>query len=145
MSFNDLLCSPERAFPAYCLGKTLMSDLTRILDRVHDGDPVAADELFPLVYEELRNLAAHKMAREKPGQTLQATALVHEAWLRLAGSEQQQWFGSICFLQPRRSIGGHGQPRYYGADLGGRNGKCFIAAPRTEAVGRHRRRRICFL
>jgi len=62
-----------------------MSDVTRILDRVQEGDPKAASELLPLVYEELRKLAAHKMANEAPGQTLQPTALVHEAWLRLAG------------------------------------------------------------
>lgn len=63
-----------------------MSEVTRILDRVKQGDPTAADELLPLVYEELRKLAAAKMAQERPGQTLQATALVHEAWLRLAGA-----------------------------------------------------------
>src|SRR6266542_1177701 len=68
-----------------------MSDVTRILDRVQQGDPGAADELLPLVYEELRKLAAFKMAREAPGQTLQATALVHEAWLRLVDDEHQQW------------------------------------------------------
>src|SRR5678809_122534 len=60
-----------------------MSDVTRILDAIQQGDPKAADELLPLIYQELRKLAAHKMAREQPGHTLQATALVHEAWLRL--------------------------------------------------------------
>ena len=60
-----------------------MRDITVILERVGQGDPRAADELLPLVYEELRKLAASKMAREAPGQTLQATALVHEAYLRL--------------------------------------------------------------
>ena len=68
-----------------------MSDVTRILDRVQQGDPKAAEELLPLVYEELRRLAAARMAQEAPGQTLQPTALVHEAWLRLAGSEKQSW------------------------------------------------------
>ena len=68
-----------------------MSDITRVLDRAQQGDPKAAEELFPLVYDELRRLAAHKMANEAPGQTLQPTALVHEAWLRLAGSENQVW------------------------------------------------------
>ena len=68
-----------------------MSDVTRILDAMHQGDPKAAEELLPLVYEELRRLAAHKMAGEAPGQTLQPTALVHEAWLRLAGSTDQTW------------------------------------------------------
>jgi len=65
-----------------------MSDVTRILDRVQEGDPKAADELIPLVYEELRKLAGQKMFNEAPGQTLQPTALVHEAWLKLAGSNQ---------------------------------------------------------
>ena len=68
-----------------------VSDVTRILDRVEQGDPKAAEELLPLVYEELRRLAAARMAQEAPGQTLQPTALVHEAWLRLAGSEKQSW------------------------------------------------------
>ena len=62
-----------------------MSAITVILNRAQQGDPHAADELLPLVYDELRKLAAHKMANEAPGHTLQPTALVHEAWLRLAG------------------------------------------------------------
>lgn len=65
-----------------------MSDVTQILERVQQGDPKAADELLPLVYDELRKLAEARMAKEMPGQTLQATALVHEAWLRLGGGEQ---------------------------------------------------------
>ncbi len=68
-----------------------MSDLTVILQRMDRGEPSAAHELLPLVYEELRQLAAQKMARETPGQTLQATALVHEAWLRLGGDAQPEW------------------------------------------------------
>lgn len=68
-----------------------MSDVTHILDRAQDGDPKSAEELLPLVYDELRKLAAHKMAAEASGHTLQPTALVHEAWLRLAGSGQQYW------------------------------------------------------
>jgi RNA polymerase sigma factor (TIGR02999 family) len=68
-----------------------VSELTHILARVDQGDPKAADELLPLVYEELRRLAAQKMAREAAGQTLQPTALVHEAWLRLVGSHAQPW------------------------------------------------------
>jgi RNA polymerase sigma factor (TIGR02999 family) len=63
-----------------------VSDVTRILERAQAGDPQAANELLPLVYDELRRLAAHRMANENPGQTLQATALVHEAWLKLAGA-----------------------------------------------------------
>jgi len=62
-----------------------MSDITGILARIDSGDPAAANELLPLVYDELRKLAAARLAHEKPGQTLQATALVHEAYLRLAG------------------------------------------------------------
>jgi len=64
-----------------------MNQVTLILDRVQRGDPKAAEELFPLVYEELRRLAAQKMANEAVGHTLQPTALVHEAWLRLGGDE----------------------------------------------------------
>ena len=66
-----------------------MNDVTRILSAIEQGDPQAAEQLLPLVYDELRNLAAQKMAREKPGQTLDATALVHEAYVRLVGSESQ--------------------------------------------------------
>src|SRR2546423_12038134 len=70
----------------------LMTDVTRILSAIEHGDPSAAGELLPLVYDELRRLAAHRLAHEQPGQTLQATALVHEAYLRLVGAEQvQRW------------------------------------------------------
>ncbi|MHC4126524.1 MAG: ECF-type sigma factor, partial [Planctomycetota bacterium] len=68
-----------------------MSDVTRILAAIEQGDVRAVDELLPLVYQELRRLAAQRMKQEKPGQTLQATALVHEAYLRLVGSESQNW------------------------------------------------------
>jgi RNA polymerase sigma factor (TIGR02999 family) len=69
-----------------------MSEVTRILSAIEQGDPHAAEQLLPLVYEELRNLAAQKLAREKPGQTLQATALVHEAYVRLLDVDQvQRW------------------------------------------------------
>ena len=70
-----------------------MSNLTRILSEINSGDPSAAEKLLPLVYDELRKLAAAKLAHEKPGQTLQATALVHEAYLRLLGNEhdEQRW------------------------------------------------------
>ena len=68
-----------------------MSDVTRILDAIQQGNPQAADELLPLVYDELRRVAARKMADEPAGQTLQPTALVHEAWLRLVGSQNQYW------------------------------------------------------
>ena len=68
-----------------------MSDVTRILNAIEAGDTRAADKLLPLVYEELRLLAAQKLSQEKPGQTLQATALVHEAYIRLVGAEAQDW------------------------------------------------------
>jgi RNA polymerase sigma factor (TIGR02999 family) len=71
-----------------------VSDVTRILDRAQQGDPGAAEELLPLVYDELRKLAAHRMAGEPAGITLQPTALVHEAWLRLAGAEGEQAWNS---------------------------------------------------
>jgi RNA polymerase sigma factor (TIGR02999 family) len=69
-----------------------MSDVTRLLDAIQHGDPKAAEELLPLVYQELRQLAAAKMARENPGHTLHPTALVHEAWLKLAGPHGQAQF-----------------------------------------------------
>jgi RNA polymerase sigma factor (TIGR02999 family) len=75
-----------------------LSDVTHILEALAHGDPTAADELLPLVYQELRKLAARKMANESPGQTLQPTALVHEAWLKLAGSNRQQWRGRSHFF-----------------------------------------------
>ena len=75
-----------------------MSDVTQILGAIQQGDPKAAGELLPLVYQELRRLAAFRMAKESPGQTLQPTALVHEAWLRLVGSEQQTWQNRAHFF-----------------------------------------------
>ena len=71
-----------------------MSEVTRILSAIEQGDPHAAEQLLPLVYDELRKLAAQKLAQEKPGQTLQATALVHEAYLRLVDVEQAQHWNS---------------------------------------------------
>ena len=68
-----------------------MTDVTRILSAIERGDAKATDELLPLVYEELRLLAAQKLSHEPPGQTLQATALVHEAYVRLVGDEPQNW------------------------------------------------------
>ena len=68
-----------------------MADVTRILNAIEQGDARATEELLPLVYEELRLLAAQKMANETPGQTLQATALVHEAYIRLVGEDKQDW------------------------------------------------------
>ena len=76
-----------------------MSEVTRILFAIEQGDPSAAEQLLPVVYDELRQLAAQKLAHEQPGQTLQPTALVHEAYLRLVGGEQaQDWNGRRHFF-----------------------------------------------
>jgi RNA polymerase sigma factor (TIGR02999 family) len=76
-----------------------MNDVTRILSAIEQGDPRAAEQLLPLVYDELRRLAAQRLAQEKPGQTLQATALVHEAYLRLvAGDQEREWDGRGHFF-----------------------------------------------
>lgn len=76
-----------------------MTDITRILSAIDEGDPHAAEQLLPLVYEELRKLAASRLANERPGQTLQATALVHEAYLRLVDPEgKKQWDGRGHFF-----------------------------------------------
>src|SRR3954449_7574317 len=76
-----------------------MNEVTRVLSAIEAGDPQAAEELLPLVYDELRRLADRKLAREKPGQTLQATALVHEAYLRLVGpGGEQPWNDRAHFL-----------------------------------------------
>lgn len=76
-----------------------MSDVTRILSQIETGDPTAAEQLLPMVYDELRKLAAARLANEKPGQTLQATALVHEAYLRLVNVEvAQHWNGRGHFF-----------------------------------------------
>lgn len=71
-----------------------MSDVTRILSQIESGDPAASEQLLPLVYDELRKLAAARLAQERPGQTLQATALVHEAYLRLVGGDGQASWNS---------------------------------------------------
>ena len=75
-----------------------MDDLTRLLNVASPEDPATAEALLPLVYDELRRLAVARMAQEKPGQTLQATALVHEAWLRLLGSGRTEWDGRGHFF-----------------------------------------------
>src|SRR5207253_5116056 len=76
-----------------------MTDVTRILSAIEQGDPHAAEQLLPLLYEELRKLAAANLAQERPGQTLQPTALVHEAYLRLVGKEEgQHWDGRQHFF-----------------------------------------------
>jgi RNA polymerase sigma factor (TIGR02999 family) len=75
-----------------------MAEVTQILTAIERGEPHTASELLPLVYEDLRRLAAQQLAHELPGQTLQATALVHEAWLRLVGDAERKWQGSRHFF-----------------------------------------------
>jgi len=75
-----------------------VSDVTRVIEAIQRGDPKAADELLPLVYEELRKLASSKMANEAAGNTLQPTALVHEAWLRLVGNDNPKFAGRSHFF-----------------------------------------------
>src|SRR5215471_6384190 len=85
MVFSTILCRPP-------LSSSLMSEVTRILSAIEEGDVRAAERLLPLVYGELRKLASEKIANERPGQTLEATALVHEAYLRLVDVKRaQQW------------------------------------------------------
>ena len=84
--------------PSDFVSDVKMSELTRILQAIDSGDAKAADELLPLVYGELRKLAAAKMANEAPGQTLQPTALVHEAWLRLAGPDNPKFANRAHFF-----------------------------------------------
>lgn len=75
-----------------------MSDVTLILDAINRGESQASEKLLPLVYDELRRIAAARMARESPGQTLQPTALVHEAWLRMIKDEDQTWQNRVFFF-----------------------------------------------
>ena len=118
-----------------------MSQATLLLTAVKEGDPKAADELLELVYQELRRLAAHRMAQELPGQTLQATALVHEAWLRLVGSGEPKFENRAQFFAAaaeamrrilidrarRKATQKHGGS-YERVDLDG----CELAAPNTD-------------
>ncbi len=93
--------SPGRVPPQMSPGRVppQMSEVTRLLSAIEAGDPSAAEQLLPLVYEELRRLAAQRVALEQPGQTLQATALVHEAYLRLLGNDEQpRWDGRGHFF-----------------------------------------------
>jgi RNA polymerase sigma factor (TIGR02999 family) len=82
-----------------CERSSVTREITRLLERERQGDVQAAGELLPLVYAELRKLAAAQMARQAPGQTLQATALVHEAFLRLTGGQRDQWQGRTHFFR----------------------------------------------
>lgn len=117
-----------------------MNELTRILSAAQGGDPQAAAQLLPLVYDELRKLAAAKMARENPGQTLQATALVHEAYLRLVdGDPAQNWesrahFCAAAAQAMRRVLVDNARRKLAGIHGGGRDRKEFceeIAVSRT--------------
>jgi RNA polymerase sigma factor (sigma-70 family) len=103
-----------------------MSDVTRILSQIEQGDPAAAEQLLPLVYAELRKLAAVKLAQEKPGQTLQATALVHEAYLRLVGS--------ACRAEPEDARNTDDRSRSAGGTYFDSRGHFFAAA--AEAMRR---------
>lgn len=76
----------------------MSEEITRALERASRGDPLGATELLPLVYDQLRRVAAEKMSRQPPGETLQATALVHEAWLKLTGSRKKEWQGREHFF-----------------------------------------------
>ena len=119
-----------------------MSEATILLSAVERGDPKAADQLLELVYQDLRHLANHKMAQEPPGQTLQPTALVHEAWLRLVGSEHPNFENRAHFFSAaaeamrrilidrarRRSALRHGG-QWQRVDLD----ECNVAAPEADA------------
>jgi RNA polymerase sigma factor (sigma-70 family) len=99
-----------------------MNEVTRILSAIEQGDPHAAEKLLPLVYEELRRLAADKMAKEKPGQTLQATALVHEAYLRLVTSRDQGEESSGDASEPASGVASAPRVRHW------KNSRHFFAA-----------------
>jgi RNA polymerase sigma factor (TIGR02999 family) len=118
-----------------------VSDITRILVEIEQGDPKAAEELLPLVYHELRRLAAARLAQEKPGQTLQATALVHEAYLRMVGSDAaRKWNGRNHFFaaaaEAMRRILVESARRKNRVKHGGRMRRHDLAAdPRAEDGG----------
>ena len=125
-----------------------MSEVTRILNAIQGGDRQAAAELMPMVYDELRRIAAMKMAGESSGHTLQATALVHEAWLRLAGSHEQSWqnrahfFGAAAEAM-RRILVDHARRKQSQKRGGGAEHQSFdesalvLAAPPDELLAIH--------
>ncbi len=93
-----------------------MAEVTQVLNSIDAGDPQAAGELLPLVYDELRRLAAARMVGERPGQTIQATVLVHEAWLKIAGNGEQRWenrrhFFAVAAEAMRRILVDHARAR----------------------------------
>src|SRR5205085_6567986 len=89
-----LASSKSTRQPGPCCTIGCMTEVTRILSAIEEGDPTASEQLLPLIYDELRRLAARRLARESPGQTLEATALVHEAYLRLVDVEKVQHWNS---------------------------------------------------
>ncbi len=119
-----------------------MSEVTRILTAIEQGDPSAAEQLLPLVYHELRQLAAHKLAQEKPGQTLQATALVHETCLRLVDAGQA---GEGGRLEDELQAVGDGEGRQEGesseVDFEGRKRFLPPCAPRLHIIPVPQRRK----
>lgn len=90
--------TPSRPVPGDAVSNQKTSDVTRLLNSLGQGEAAAADELLAAVYAELRQLAAGKMALERPGQTIQPTSLVHEAWLRLGGGKEQKWENRAHFF-----------------------------------------------
>ena len=119
---------------------TIVADVTRILCAIEDGDAQAAEQLLPLVYEELRKLAAAKMAQEKPGQTLQATALVHEAYIRLVDVEKAQHWNSrghffAAAAEAMRRILVENARRKSGPEAGGRHCRVGLSSAAAEIQG----------
>lgn len=119
---------------------TFMSDVTQILSQIEDGDGQAAEMLLPLVYDELRKLAAQKMAQEKPGQTLQATALVHEAFVRLVDIEKAQHWDSrghffSAAAEAMRRILVENARRKAGPEAGGRHQRVELSDVAAEVNG----------
>ena len=115
-----------------------MNDITRILSAIDAGDPQASERLLPLVYEELRQLAAKKLAQEAPGQTLQATALVHEAYVRLVGNDGEQRrtiAATFSRPRPRRCVASSSKPRAakerikHGGEAGAASPSTWINSP----------------
>lgn len=119
-----------------------MTDVTQILNAIEQGDPSAADQLLPLVYDELRKLAAQKMAQENPGQTLQATGLVHEAYLRLVDVEKAQHWNSrghffAAAAEAMRRILVDAAKRKKSAKRGGKLERVGLEDCQIEAPGRN--------
>ncbi len=118
-----------------------MTDVTRILSAIDQGDAQAAEQLLPLVYNELRRLAAQKLSNEKPGQTLQATALVHEAYIRLVGSEDKDWDNRGHFFaaaaEAMRRILVEQARRKSGPEAGGGRQRVELSVVDPESPGPH--------